>query len=152
MARVTRATHRPDINLIPAPERGVWRLGKSKAPLKYEWLSDPAVAGDASSSGNRWSLVGYGTLYCASSHDGCFAEALATFRVHPTCSASSRATGRSRTTCLPGRYRGTGGPGTPWSDYSPPRTPGSWTSTTNRPWRPSPTNCARNSPGWAWTN
>ncbi|MFE3635371.1 RES family NAD+ phosphorylase [Streptomyces cellostaticus] len=66
--------------LIPAPERGVWRLGKAKDPLKYNQIT----ADDADrTSGNRWSLVGHGTLYCASEFEGCFAEALAPFRVHP---------------------------------------------------------------------
>ncbi|MFV0129377.1 RES family NAD+ phosphorylase [Streptomyces sp. HMX112] len=77
---MTRAAQQPDVRLIPAPERGVWRLGKLSNPLKYEQISrDDAT----SSAGNRWSLVGYGTLYCASERDGCFAEALAPFRVHP---------------------------------------------------------------------
>lgn len=84
---MTSTTHQPDagpipqVSLIPAPRRGVWRLGKAKEPRKYEKISRED---DSSAAGNRWSLVGYGTLYCASDHDGCFAEALASFRVHPT--------------------------------------------------------------------
>lgn len=66
--------------LIPAPEDGVWRLGKAKEPLKYNKISSED---DRRSGGNRWSLVSYGTLYCASELDGCFAEALAPFRVEP---------------------------------------------------------------------
>lgn len=71
---------RLEISLLPAPERGVWRLGKAKDPLKYNKISneDGSVSG-----GNRWSLVSYGTLYCASDFEGCFAEALAPFRVDP---------------------------------------------------------------------
>ncbi|MEV8311818.1 RES family NAD+ phosphorylase [Streptomyces flavidovirens] len=68
------------VSLVPAPERGVWRLGKAKDPLKYNQIS---AEDDSRSGGNRWSLVSYGTLYCASSLDGCFAEALAPFRVDP---------------------------------------------------------------------
>ncbi|WP_267243107.1 RES family NAD+ phosphorylase [Streptomyces sp. PR69] len=66
--------------LIPAPERGVWRLGKAKDPRKYTYISPED---DSRSGGSRWSLVSYGTLYCASELDGCFAEALAPFRVAP---------------------------------------------------------------------
>lgn len=28
----------PDVRLIPAPERGVWRLGKVREPLRYEQI------------------------------------------------------------------------------------------------------------------
>lgn len=37
----------------------------------------------AGSSAGRFSLFSYGTLYCCSDQTGCFAEALAHFRVHP---------------------------------------------------------------------
>ncbi|MFD5935834.1 RES family NAD+ phosphorylase [Streptomyces sp. NPDC060333] len=78
---MTTAENDPGVSLIQAPERGIWRLGKANEPLKYETISKA----DASSpGGNRWSLVSYGTLYCATDPDGCFAEALAPFRVHPT--------------------------------------------------------------------
>ncbi|MDX3055619.1 RES domain-containing protein [Streptomyces sp. NE06-03E] len=70
----------PDVRLIPAPERGVWRLGKVREPLRYEQIGRDDAD---SSAGNQWSLVGYGTLYCASEQVGCLAEALAPFRVHP---------------------------------------------------------------------
>ncbi|MEV6394246.1 RES family NAD+ phosphorylase [Streptomyces sp. NPDC051907] len=73
-----------DVRLIPAPERGLWRLGKAKDPLKYNQISPED---DSRSGGNRWSLVSYGTLYCASELDGCFAEALAPFRVDPALRA-----------------------------------------------------------------
>lgn len=69
-----------EIRLVPAPERGVWRLGKAKEPLKYNRISPED---DSRSGGNRWSLLSYGTLYCATDLDGCFAEALAPFRVDP---------------------------------------------------------------------
>ncbi|MFD3677669.1 RES domain-containing protein [Streptomyces sp. NPDC058613] len=76
----------PAVSLIQAPERGIWRLGKANEPLKYETISRE----DASRpGGNRWSLVSYGTLYCATDHDGCYAEALAPFRVHPTTLADA---------------------------------------------------------------
>ncbi|MFE2823348.1 RES family NAD+ phosphorylase [Streptomyces sp. NPDC059271] len=68
------------VRLIPAPERGVWRLGKAKEPLKYNRISTDDTD---LPSGNRWSLVERGTLYCATDLQGCFAEALAPFRVHP---------------------------------------------------------------------
>ncbi|GLX19722.1 MULTISPECIES: RES domain-containing protein [Streptomyces] len=73
-------TAQPDVALVPAPAHGIWRLGKYKEPVKYETISQED---HAQTGGNRWSLVSYGTLYCASEHDGCFAEALAPFRVHP---------------------------------------------------------------------
>ncbi|KOU54206.1 RES family NAD+ phosphorylase [Streptomyces sp. WM6378] len=75
-----QAAPSPDIQLVEAPERGIWRLGRATGPLKYERITE---ADDASSVGNRWSHSDHGTLYCASEHDGCFAEALAGFRVHP---------------------------------------------------------------------
>ncbi|MET7290256.1 RES family NAD+ phosphorylase [Streptomyces sp. NPDC005573] len=68
----------PQVRLVPAPERGVWHLGKAKDPVRYNQIA--AVDADRS-SGNRWSLVSGGTLYCASEFEGCFAEALAPFRV-----------------------------------------------------------------------
>ncbi|MGW1895396.1 RES domain-containing protein [Streptomyces sp. NPDC002004] len=70
----------PEVRLVPPPEHGVWRLGKAHNPVKFEQIRKDDVD---SSAGNRWSLVGYGTLYCASERDGCFAEALAPFFVHP---------------------------------------------------------------------
>ncbi|MFE3263685.1 RES family NAD+ phosphorylase [Streptomyces sp. NPDC059215] len=68
------------VRLIAAPERGVWRLGKAKEPLKYNRI---ATEDTDRPSGNRWSLDHRGTLYCATDIEGCFAEALAPFRVHP---------------------------------------------------------------------
>ncbi|WP_435218284.1 RES family NAD+ phosphorylase [Streptomyces sp. bgisy034] len=68
------------VRLVTAPEHGVWRLGKAKKPLTYNTIE--ASETDLL-SGNRWSLVSYGTLYCASEIEGCFAEALEPFRVHP---------------------------------------------------------------------
>ncbi|MFJ8827924.1 RES domain-containing protein [Streptomyces sp. NPDC102467] len=69
-----------DVRLTAAPADGVWRLGKTPAPLSYDTL---APADENSTAGNAWSASTYGTLYCASQQDGCFAEALAPFRVHP---------------------------------------------------------------------
>ncbi|WP_329077345.1 RES family NAD+ phosphorylase [Streptomyces niveus] len=71
---------RLEVRLTPAPERGVWRLGKAKDPRKYNQISRED---DTRSGGNRWSMVSSGTLYCASELVGCFAEALAPFRVDP---------------------------------------------------------------------
>ncbi|MFD7628048.1 RES family NAD+ phosphorylase [Streptomyces sp. NPDC059851] len=77
---MSRDTTQLDVSLVPAPEDGVWRLGKSPHPVTYETISSEDAA---EKGGNRWSLASYGTLYCASEPDGCFAEALAPFRVHP---------------------------------------------------------------------
>ncbi|MEU8777108.1 RES domain-containing protein [Streptomyces sp. NPDC048606] len=77
---MSRDTAQPDVVLVPAPERGIWRLGKAKNPLTFETISREDASGKG---GNRWSLITHGTLYCASEHDGCFAEALAHFRVAP---------------------------------------------------------------------
>ncbi|MEU1500508.1 RES domain-containing protein [Streptomyces sp. NPDC005732] len=68
------------VRLTAAPERGVWRLGKAKEPLKYNRI---ATEDTDRPSGNQWSLDHRGTLYCATDIEGCFAEALAPFRVHP---------------------------------------------------------------------
>lgn len=70
----------PSVTLVTAPERGVWRLGKSSAPLKYNQVEPETIAG---SSAGRFSLFTYGMLYCASEPTGCYAEALAYFRVQP---------------------------------------------------------------------
>ncbi|MGW7002588.1 RES family NAD+ phosphorylase [Streptomyces sp. NPDC054933] len=70
----------PDVTLVPAPEPGVWRLGKAEQPTKYSKIT---AEDNDRSGGNRWSIVGYGILYCATDLDGCFAEALAPFRVDP---------------------------------------------------------------------
>ncbi|UUU45151.1 MULTISPECIES: RES family NAD+ phosphorylase [unclassified Streptomyces] len=72
------------LQLIAAPEHGVWHLGKAKDPLKYNKISK---ADNNRTGGNLWSLVGYGTLYCSSELDGCFAEALEPFRVDPELQA-----------------------------------------------------------------
>ncbi|MFF1505842.1 RES domain-containing protein [Streptomyces sp. NPDC058326] len=69
-----------NVTLIPAPEEGVWRLGRANAPLQYNRV-EPETAGG--SNAGRFSLYSYGMLYCASAITGCFAEALATFRVPP---------------------------------------------------------------------
>ncbi|MFF5004937.1 RES domain-containing protein [Streptomyces phaeochromogenes] len=70
----------PPVALVPAPERGVWRLGKGSAPLRYNQIEPETINGSAA---GRFSLFTYGTLYCASDLAGCFAEALAGFRVDP---------------------------------------------------------------------
>ncbi|MFF3013678.1 RES domain-containing protein [Streptomyces sp. NPDC057939] len=69
------------ISLIQAPERGIWRLGKANEPLKYDTISRQVASG---SGGKPWSMASYGTLYCATDQEGCYAEALAPFRLHPT--------------------------------------------------------------------
>ncbi|MFJ9855001.1 RES domain-containing protein [Streptomyces sp. NPDC101150] len=70
----------PPVALVRAPDRGVWRLGRSTDPLRYNQLEPETMAGSAA---GRYSLFTYGTLYCCSDPAGCFAEALAHFRVHP---------------------------------------------------------------------
>ncbi|MFD4371113.1 RES domain-containing protein [Streptomyces sp. NPDC058486] len=69
-----------NVTLVPAPDEGVWRLGRASAPLRYNRV-EPETAGG--SNAGRFSLYNYGMLYCASAITGCFAEALATFRVPP---------------------------------------------------------------------
>jgi hypothetical protein len=66
------------VALVPAPDRGVWRLGKVSAPLRYNQIEPETITG---SSAGRFSLFTYGMLYCASDPAGCYAEALAGFRV-----------------------------------------------------------------------
>lgn len=70
----------PPVVLARAPDRGVWRLGKSGAPLKFNHVEPETIGG---SSAGRFSLFTYGMLYCTSEPTGCYAEALAYFRVHP---------------------------------------------------------------------
>lgn len=70
-----------DVTLIPAPHEGVWRLGRAKAPLRYNRVEPETASG---SSAGRFSLYSYEMLYCASEITGCYAEALTPFRVHPT--------------------------------------------------------------------
>lgn len=70
----------PPVALVPAPARGVWRLGKASGPLQYNQIEPETISG---SSAGRFSLFTYGTLYCTSSPTGCYAEALAGFRVEP---------------------------------------------------------------------
>ncbi|MGW7313125.1 RES domain-containing protein [Streptomyces sp. NPDC054854] len=90
----------PGVSLIQAPERGIWRLGKANEPLKYDTISRE----DASSrGGNRWSLVSYGTLYCATDQEGCYAEALAPFRVHPTTLRDAAEDWKGPSYMLPGQ-------------------------------------------------
>ncbi|MET7762359.1 RES domain-containing protein [Streptomyces sp. NPDC005393] len=68
------------VTLVPAPQRGMWRLGKKKKPVEYNRLEPETSQG---SSAGRFSLATYGMLYCATDPAGCYAEALAHFRVHP---------------------------------------------------------------------
>ncbi|MET7854148.1 RES domain-containing protein [Streptomyces avermitilis] len=68
------------VTLVPAPERGVWRLGKKGHPVEYNRLEPETSQG---SSAGRFSLATYGMLYCASDPAGCYAEALTRFRVQP---------------------------------------------------------------------
>ncbi|MET8656943.1 RES domain-containing protein [Streptomyces griseus] len=70
----------PPVELALPPDRGVWRLGKSTDPLKFNRIEPETIEG---SSAGRFSLFTYGMLYCASEPAGCYAEALAHFRVHP---------------------------------------------------------------------
>jgi len=70
----------PPVALIPAPDRGVWRLGKTENPLMSNQALPETVEGSAA---GRFSLLTYPVLYCASDLAGCYAEALAPFRVDP---------------------------------------------------------------------
>ncbi|WP_326762774.1 SAV_2336 family protein [Streptomyces phaeochromogenes] len=71
----------PQVKLIATPDRGVWRLGKSRAPLSYNrYDSDNATAPEPE---DRQRGPGPGILYCASTAEGCFSQALAPFRVDP---------------------------------------------------------------------
>ncbi|GHA02194.1 RES family NAD+ phosphorylase [Streptomyces echinoruber] len=74
------ATLAPAVTLVPAPDRGVWRLGKRKSPIEYNTLQPENSQG---SGAGRFSLATYGMLYCATDPAGCYAEALAHFRVSP---------------------------------------------------------------------
>lgn len=67
-------------HVIPAPAEGVWRLGWAHDPIKYNQVEPETFDG---SSAGRFSLFSYETLYCASSPAGCYAEALAQYRVSP---------------------------------------------------------------------
>ncbi len=78
--RVTRQADEPPVTLVHGPERGMWRLGKRRQPLAYNRLEPETSQG---SSAGRFSLATYGMLYCATDLAGCYAEALARFRVHP---------------------------------------------------------------------
>ncbi|MFJ9885161.1 RES domain-containing protein [Streptomyces sp. NPDC091287] len=70
----------PPVELALPPNRGIWRLGKSSDPLKFNRIEPETIEG---SSAGRFSLFTYGMLYCASEQAGCYAEALAHFRVQP---------------------------------------------------------------------
>ncbi|MFJ8078232.1 RES domain-containing protein [Streptomyces sp. NPDC096176] len=87
------------VQLIQAPEQGVWRLGK-RVPVTYEQIRREDAD---SSAGNAWSLVGYGTLYCATEQEGCFAEALAPLRPHPDWLSTAQEDWGSEGKDAPGR-------------------------------------------------
>ncbi|MGY1583749.1 RES family NAD+ phosphorylase [Streptomyces sp. MN13] len=70
----------PPVTSVSAPTHGVWRLGWAKDPIRYNQVEPDTFSG---SSAGRFSLFTYGMLYCASDLAGCFAEALAHFRVDP---------------------------------------------------------------------
>ncbi|MFF7976749.1 RES domain-containing protein [Streptomyces sp. NPDC007905] len=68
----------PPVTLTAAPDNGVWRLGWADDPIMYNQLEPETFDG---SSAGRFSLFSYGMLYCASAPAGCYAEALAPFRL-----------------------------------------------------------------------
>ncbi|KMS86696.1 toxin [Streptomyces regensis] len=70
----------PPVTLKPAPAAGVWRLGLTHDPIKYNQVEPETFDG---SSAGRFSLFSYGMLYCTSTPAGCYAEALAIFRIEP---------------------------------------------------------------------
>lgn len=70
----------PRVTLRPAPEDGVWRLGRAHEPITYNQVEPETIKG---AGAGRFSLYSYGMLYCASTPAGCYAEALALFRVDP---------------------------------------------------------------------
>ncbi|WP_409239444.1 RES domain-containing protein [Streptomyces sp. PA5.6] len=70
----------PPVSFASAPAQGVWRLGWSHDAVKYNLVEPETFDG---SSAGRFSLFSYGTLYCASTPTGCYAEALEQFRVSP---------------------------------------------------------------------
>lgn len=74
------APDKAEIRLVPAPDHGIWRLGRSREPLEFSHTLDDS--GEAGAQ-DRWSGPNQGTLHCASDLDGCFSEALAPFRVAP---------------------------------------------------------------------
>ncbi len=74
------ALNEPQVTLLPAPPRGVWRLGRAEEPLQYNRLELETSLG---SSAGRFSLPRFGMLYCCSEPIGCYAEGLAPFRVQP---------------------------------------------------------------------
>ncbi|MFF9010905.1 RES domain-containing protein [Streptomyces goshikiensis] len=70
----------PPVNLIPAPDHGVWRLGWAVDPIRFNQVEPETFSGSAA---GRFSLFSFGMLYCASAPTGCYAEALAYYRVDP---------------------------------------------------------------------
>lgn len=98
----------PPVVLVPAPDRGVWRLGKAKDPLKLNQVVPETVERSAA---GRFSLLTYSILYCASDLAGCFAEALAAFRVDPrmrqliTPDDAARSTNKMQIGTVPSSWR-----------------------------------------------
>ncbi|MER6738139.1 RES domain-containing protein [Streptomyces puniciscabiei] len=70
----------PPVTLTAAPDEGVWRLGWAEDAISYNQVEPETFDG---SSAGRFSLFSYGMLYCASDPAGCYAEALAPFRLAP---------------------------------------------------------------------
>jgi hypothetical protein len=70
----------PPVTLTAAPPDGVWRLGWARNPIEYNRVEPDTFDGSAA---GRYSLYSYSTLYCASTPAGCYAEALAPYRIGP---------------------------------------------------------------------
>ncbi|MGW2707099.1 RES domain-containing protein [Streptomyces sp. NPDC001340] len=68
----------PPVTLAAAPDEGVWRLGWAEDAIVYNQVEPETFDGSAA---GRFSLFSYGMLYCASDPAGCYAEALAPFRL-----------------------------------------------------------------------
>ncbi|MCX5559497.1 RES domain-containing protein [Streptomyces sp. NBC_00038] len=68
------------MTLTAAPPEGVWRLGWAHNPVEYNRVEPDTFEGSAA---GLYSLYSYSTLYCASTPAGCYAEALATYRIGP---------------------------------------------------------------------
>lgn len=95
------------VTLRPAPEDGVWRLGRAREPVIYNQVAPETIKG---AGAGRFSLYSYGMLYCASTPAGCYAEALAPFRVDPLVrgmmdDALAGGTGRMAVGDLPSSWR-----------------------------------------------
>jgi hypothetical protein len=84
----------PNSKVVEPPKAGLWRIGRSPDPLRFNDPLAPDLL-DIPSAGNRFDspTQDYRVCYFATTLDGCFGETLARFRPNPRLAAIAQEEG-----------------------------------------------------------